>query len=456
MQNPLLTKILILKSSFLRVVTNTQETLEDAPNCGELGLEESTTRQAGESSIDVRDDFLCLLDCEWKPNPWFKRIITISTQWNDGQAHIHNTFRIMITSPQLPVDLNCLDDCFDRYLPYPQNQPNRPRNSPFLEDIRKNCSANGFDRQVPTHTKAAADFTASSFTNMDLFWSNRIASWNPNLDCLLYTKRTRRTNAADVGNFVSESPFTDDRVDQDDPRGYRSRSYARQQVEEAPDYYNTIIRASDPVETAIEICAMAKYIDGPQTSPYFDYTYDYDFNSNSNETGDINELQLFSPATCDNFLPNIYASFCQCVGTCAEPGPSPSNLIRSFFGDSVDHNKPGLWGCQQACQENDACQFWTLSRVKDQDDNFFTSSGAPDIHQCNLWKTCRKFRIPADSTDYDTATQYVSSDNWSGPEKCQNFKQCPLLENGSSGYEVSKGSTKNMERFDDSKRKHHQ
>ena len=68
------------------------------------------------------------------------------------------------TSPQLPNNLTCLEDCFGFY--------KNPKNAVMMKKRDKKigqCSQYGFDTQVGTHHELAVKFTASQYSDMALW-----------------------------------------------------------------------------------------------------------------------------------------------------------------------------------------------------------------------------------------------------------------------------------------------
>ena len=87
--------------------------------------------------------------------------------------------------------------------------------APTLDVIKEECSAAGFDRLVPTHTPAGQAFIESKYSDISLFWNAvklgwnnngslldyATTSWNPNLDCLVWTWKTSRQQESDPSNI---------------------------------------------------------------------------------------------------------------------------------------------------------------------------------------------------------------------------------------------------------------
>ena len=417
----------------------------------------------------------CLWDCQWQPNPYYKGVFKWSTKLNEKNVVTKdNTHLLLFTSPNVPRDLRCLEDCFKRF----EAGSDWAKRS----KVRRKCSANGLDRLIPTHTQAGQDFIESKYSNASLFWENDFASVNPNLDCLEWKGKKFRQKSVEISNFI-------DILDMEDSEGKkvvvnarlswaknatrtkvngkkdhkrkkhsstnhkrnpnkrrkskRSRKtlrYKRQSNERDVDeewfwhgtrqfstnveavhrdveedeadkeWQRFMFRASNPVAKAVEMCSLAKYVQLR--------------NANPSIAASEKVTPLFSsgPEVCDDFLPDLFKPTCRCVGRCKNP-ESNRNKIRHFFTEE------GLWGCQNACKNENGCQFYTLSRPNPE---YILDVGAPDVQRCTLWKQCDSFEIPEGSTTRDNSV----SDHWSGPAVCGSWDQtCPKL-TGSSYDEV--------------------
>ena len=91
--------------------------------------------------------------------------------------------------------------------------------APTLDVIKEQCSAAGFDRLVPTHTPAGQAFIESKYSDISLFWNAvklgwnnngslldyATTSWNPNLDCLVWTWKTPRQQESDPSNITLDA-----------------------------------------------------------------------------------------------------------------------------------------------------------------------------------------------------------------------------------------------------------
>ena len=306
-----------------RLLNPNRDILEDAPDCGVLGSKPSMGRQSDGGEVAPEE---YLWGCEWRTNPWFKQGDVFLTQWNEVTRTLENTFILLYTSPQLPSDLNCLQGCFDRYLGKRTNQR-------FLDRVRQNCSANNLDRLVPTHTRDAVSFTKSRFADMSLFVKakGRIASLNPNLDCMLYHEKEIRKDTFELGNFISDQPLFETlviaRENQKKNRKFPVVSLDflkiiqtfhlatmpeilnRKEVSEDEglgDINRFVFRASNPVTTAIEICALAKYIS------FLKSVYD-DPDTDVSSLPPVPTIFPDTVPTCDHFLPDIFAPICRFV-----------------------------------------------------------------------------------------------------------------------------------------------
>ena len=204
-----------------------------------------------------------------------------------------------------------------------------------------------------------------------------------------------------------------------------------------------IFRASKPVTMAIEICAQAKLLSYLKNIfPLYDFYQSIEIPKILTQT-----IDLFSGETCDPFLPDIFAPLCSCVGTCGDPSLNrihlSPNLITYFYSDKLKRDKPGMWGCQAACQEEDDCKFWTLSKVYEGNTKYDDYNQDSDVHRCYLWRNCDQFYIPAGTTNnpfaFEAGRPYnIITDHWSGIKNCTNYnRDCPLV-NGSTGeFKVS-------------------
>ena len=383
----------------IRVVLNSQETLRDAEDCGILG--ESPSR----SFATDRGSDGCLSDCEWKENPFYKTVDVHHSKLNERHRSSDNSFQYLYTSAFVPTDLNCLSDCFAAYFPEEESQE--------LEKLRLNCSANGLDTLVPTSYKYGAEFIATNYSDLVLWYEVtlndfktrpffQLASRDPRLDCFLYSYKILRTESEQVSNFIeSESVDGEAGSSQIDPLFDTTNT----------DVGRFFFRASNTLQTAVEICVLAKRQSKQKALSIVapDLALEVE--------------DIFGSKTCDHFLPDIFSpTSCRCVGTCA------SSVIRPSTGlprNHLDHfaAKEGLVGCHNACNKAEDCQFFTLSQRK-------VNGTDLNLSICWLWKTCEEFRIPDKSTSYkpDGGT-WVISDHWSAPRDCneQRETKCPLL-----------------------------
>ena len=192
---------------------------------------------------------------------------------------------------------------------------------------------------MPTHTRDAVAFTKSRFADMSLFVKaqGRIASLNPNLDCMLYHEKEIRKDTSELGNFISNNlqcsadQCNAERATKNPKLGPKAipDSIAFLEVlktfhltsmpeilnrknnlnvsgeEEPTDINRFVFRASNPVTTAIEICALAKY------ASFLKTVYD-----DLPDVSSLPPVPTIFPATaptCDHFLPDIFAPICRYV-----------------------------------------------------------------------------------------------------------------------------------------------
>ena len=135
----------------------------------------------------------CLWDCQWQHNPFYKDVFKWSTKLDETVDTKDNTHLLLFTSPNVPKDLSCLEDCFKRF----EAGSDWAKRS----KVRRKCSANGLDRLIPTHTQAGQDFIESNYSNAILFWANKFASVNPNLDCLEWKGKKFRQKSVELSNL---------------------------------------------------------------------------------------------------------------------------------------------------------------------------------------------------------------------------------------------------------------
>ena len=395
----------------IRVVLNSQETLRDAENCGILG--QSTSR----SFETDRGSDGCLSDCDWKENPFYKTADVHHSKLNERSRSCDNSFQYLYTSAFVPTDLNCLSDCFAAYYPEEESQE--------LDKLRLNCSANGLDTLIPTSYKYGAEFVASNYSDLELWYKvklndaendrtfYRLASRDPRLDCFLYSYKILRTESEQVSNFIeSES------VDGNAAAGSSTTDTLFNTTN--TDVGRFFFRASNTLQTAVEICVLAKRQSRLKALSIVAPELLLEFKDIFGST----------TPTCDHFLPDIFAPVsCRCVGTCASP-----ILYKGLPENHLDHfaAKEGLVGCHNACNKADGCQFFTLSQTK-------VDGTELNLSICWLWKTCEKFRIPDKSTSYKpNGGTWVISDHWSAPRDCneQRETKCPILICTQTAYKV--------------------
>ena len=356
----------------------------------------------------------CLSSCSWQENPFFKTqpegdLAHYGAKWWEEKFTNKNTFPQLHDAPMVPRDLRCLEGCFDKYF----------QDTSHLKKVQRHCSEIGLDRQVPTHTKEGYDLVQSNFSDL-VNWANADSErlpLNPNLDCLVYYKTNERRGCRigndGVCNFIPEQK----EVQKERNLGTQKKhENIETNITDENDYRPFILRASSPVSRAIEICALAKLIQ-------------FHGHLNDNEGEDFikpEAVNLFSPTTCDHFMPDIFGSLCSCVGSCAtnrnfDPyTENDSNLILHFYTGK------GLWGCQDACKRTKNCEFYTHSELSffpgafKEQDKYKEIPDSPVFH-CLLWKHCDNFFIPDEPGHWQVI---------SGPKDCSLYTQlCPVVKN---------------------------
>ena len=99
--------MLLVCLALISVVVNAMAELEDFPGCG--------LRNAPNPRESGGDE--CLWDCTWVPNPFFRKswnIPLVDQHLRDSnQANQKAVFnvRYIMTSPRIPRDISCLEDC---------------------------------------------------------------------------------------------------------------------------------------------------------------------------------------------------------------------------------------------------------------------------------------------------------------------------------------------------------
>ena len=211
-----------MTTTFNRTLTQPQETFQNSPNCGK-------PFQAKTKKVMLEEN-QCLSSCTWQTNPLFKQIFPDNSTFlltslffypqmiyfsklYQSYGSAENIFFLTNDEPMVPTDLSCLKGCFDKYL----------KNPTLSTKIQRKCSANGLDRQVPTHTMEGNDHAQSNFSDFTL-WSSFVGvnqvydfplvlPFNPNLDCLVFYEtreriKCRNTNDG-VCNFISPDGISD-------------------------------------------------------------------------------------------------------------------------------------------------------------------------------------------------------------------------------------------------------
>ena len=155
---------------FLRALTQTQETLENSPDCGK-------PLKASSKKVKRRlNEEQCLSSCTWQPNRMFKK--TFKSEDPRTLFPLQLFYFTKLTSPTIlslvplfndipmvPINLDCLKPCFDKY--------SVTTNPKLLKKVQKHCSQHGFDRQVPTHTEEGNAHAQANFSN-DLLFRHQI------------------------------------------------------------------------------------------------------------------------------------------------------------------------------------------------------------------------------------------------------------------------------------------
>ena len=347
----------------------------------------------------------------------------------EKQRSCDNAFQCLYTSAFVPTDLSCLSDCFAAYQYHPDEE------SQELNKLRLNCSANGLDTLIPTSFKYGAEFIASNYSDLVLwekvksyevnnnnrdFWP--LPSRDPRLDCFLYAYKILRTESeqGQVSNFIASGSVDGEAGSSNTETLFDTTN---------TDVKRFFFRASNTLQTAVEICVLAKQLSKLKA-------LSTKFPGLALALPELFEFQdIFGSTTptCDHFLPDIFAPItCRCVGTCASSiiGPSsglPENHLDHFVA------KEGLIGCHNACNETKGCQFFTLSQRK-------VHGTGLNLSICWLWFNCDEgFRIPDKSTSYKPkGGTWVISDHWSAPRDCNEQKEtkCPTLICTETEYKV--------------------
>ena len=453
--------------------------MEDVADCGIPGTEADSSSTRSVASVEdlVSDEVTveeCLWDCEWQPNPFYKQVLKWETKLKEDNSTKDNAHLLLFTSPQIPRNLSCLEDCFIRF----EAGSDWAKRS----KVRRKCSANGLDRLIPTHTKEGQEFIESRYSDASLYWENKddFASVNPNLDCLEWKGKKFREKSAETSNFIDLDTFEDlgEKVNEDgrlswvrsiltkvrrkkvhhkkdnrkdkrrkrnpkrksDKRLRKARRHRRQSesdgIEVSEESYwqgtrqfSTNVEAvhrdvdeeeSDDAWQHFMFRASNPVAKAVEICSLAKFVQIVKYHPNIPASEKITPFFSSGPEVCDTFLPDLFKPTCRCVGKCRNVG----NKIRHFFTEE------GLWGCQNACKKEEECEFYTLSRPNS---DYILEEGAPDVHRCILWRHCDAFEIEEGSTTRSTSV----SDHWSGPAVCGTWDQtCPILV-GSSYSEVS-------------------
>ena len=272
------------------------------------------------------------------------------------------------------------------------------------------------DTLIPTRYQDGVNFAASNYSDMALWWKHNsnlgsglgFGSTNPNLDCLMFLESIKKREGSFVGNFIPETSIGEQ--------------------EGRPVIGNSILRASNALSTAVEICAFAKLLQW--------------VNNKQTETPPkIENFFATGAPGCDHFLPDLFSSTgCKCEGTCdprIDPSERrPSNHLASFDADFENWVRPrkskekiitgtGLMGCQKACQDFPSCEFFTYSHERKQNNDPGIQFRFPFYsrkHVCHLWKSCDTLQMHSK----DRRPSGKQASHWSGPKKCDRRSTCPL------------------------------
>ena len=200
---------------FIRNVLQPPEELGDVEDCGIIGSKEYTEDNAASSlrsqpdatpvvpdrPLDEATIDECLWDCEWIDNPYYKKALLWRTKHFDNVTRDDTISYALVTSPTVPQNLICLEDCFSLF-----------PSVPTFSEIQKQCSDQGFDRLVPTHTSLGQAYIESNYKNASLLSVDKnnktdytTTSWNPNLDCLEWIWKEQRQKGAE-DNILSNLP----------------------------------------------------------------------------------------------------------------------------------------------------------------------------------------------------------------------------------------------------------
>ena len=179
------------KLTFYRVLTQTQETFKNSPNCGKPL--ESNSRKV----IRQLEEEKCLSGCTWQVNPLFKvqpkgDDAHYGAKWWESEYTDENTFPQLHDAPMVPENLMCLEGCFEKY----------SKKGKLFSEIQKKCSLIGLDRQVPTHTQEGYDLVQSSFSDLTNWLQKEALPLNPSLDCLVFFERKLRKGCREGNNGV--------------------------------------------------------------------------------------------------------------------------------------------------------------------------------------------------------------------------------------------------------------
>ena len=296
-----------------RSLTEPPEIWENSPDCGKLSEPKSS------QMIKQLKEDQCLSSCTWKPNPFFKIQPTgpyahYGIKWYEAYFTDENTFPQLHDSPMVPEDLGCLSSCFEKY----------KEESDLLTKIQQKCSANGIDRQIPTHLKEGTEMVNTSFESIFTNYFTSVPTtagvygfsipaliFNPNLDCLMYYETNERTECGTGGvcNFIPQNELQNNKhqlVYQNIQNKSSLRFVIQAQTSTyttlETDYRQKIIRSSSPVTRAIKLCALAKLIQPYRT------VQSQRTGSSIFTTSEAHDLFSGDYPTCDKFMPDIFGS----------------------------------------------------------------------------------------------------------------------------------------------------
>jgi len=209
-----------------------------------------------------------LWDCSWKPNPFYKyyfpwSLIRTFTDVTQKKCKISTQLLVFITAPKIPKDLTCLQDCFPTRQLKLMKKAVKAIKSKRQEDLAP-CAGNS-TYWFPTSLDPKLDYFIAKFS---AFRSNGQINENLNNDLPNETQ--------------DQNTFFNDKLPD----------------AEYTNNYTSFMRATNPFELSLEICAFARFL--KQLNKY-DYDYDYYYS----DYKDGIQYDLFGDKTCDDFLQNV-------------------------------------------------------------------------------------------------------------------------------------------------------